>query len=87
MLFVFPGIYPGLLRGGGSADIASRMDELASAGVEFCETKLRTIRYSGDGKLLYKTRTSATLFELVTAGFLAVRQAAVTHQAGRCTAI
>ena len=63
------GVYPGLLRGS-TADAASLADELATAGAEFCERQLRALGYGGDGKLLYKARTSATLYELLSQGFL-----------------
>jgi hypothetical protein len=61
------------LRPGGAQDAASRADELASAGAEFCERQVRATRFGGDGRLVYKARASVSLLELVTAGFLAVR--------------
>ena len=69
---VAAGVYPGLLRAGAQS-AASRADELAAAGAEFCERKVRAIRAGGDGRLLYKARTTASMLELVAAGFLAVR--------------
>jgi hypothetical protein len=66
-----------LLREGGLHDVASRMDELAGAGQEFSCRKVRAIHFGGDGRLLYKSRASASLHDLVAAGFLAgVRAAA-----------
>lgn len=63
------GVYPGLLRGS-TSDAASLADELAAAGAEFCERQLRGLGFGGDGELLYKARASATLYELVSQGFL-----------------
>ena len=64
------GVYPGLLRGSARDAASSLADELAAAGAEFCERQVRALGFGGDGKLLYKARTTATLYELVSQGFL-----------------
>jgi hypothetical protein len=68
------GIYPGLLREAAAENLPSLADELTSAGAEFCARRVRALHFGGDGKLVYKTRASATLFELAHAGFLGVRR-------------
>jgi len=62
------GVYPGLLRGS-TSDTASLADDIAAAGTEFCERELRAIAYGGDGQLLFKARTTASLYD-VAQGFL-----------------
>ena len=58
----------GLLRGADSTE--SLGDELAAAGAEFCEGRLRVLGSAWDLTLVYKARTCiATMLELVTRGF------------------
>ena len=59
----------GLLRGADSST-ESLGDELASAGAEFCEGRLRVLGSAWDITLVYKARCRiATLLELVARGF------------------
>ncbi len=65
------GVQPSLLRDNSGQSAASRADELASAGAEFCAMTLRAVPFGGDGVLAYTARAASTsLHDVVTPGFL-----------------
>ena len=58
------GVSPSLVRDG-SQSTESKADELCSAGQEFCNIPLRSLKYGHDGVLAYVSRCSTSLLDLV----------------------
>ena len=58
------GVSPSLVRNEKQSD-ESKADELCSAGHEFCNIPLRSVKYGHDGVLAYVSRCTSTLMDLV----------------------